>query len=62
MLQLARQRFLSVTAVAVRARAIDPKGGIRGRNITTQDYSKMVKRGKDKAMSAPRTKDDFWKP
>lgn len=56
-------RSLSVSNIICRGRAISPYSAeVIKKEMSPQDYSKMVEKGKKKAYYAPKTDDPFWKP
>ena len=57
------RRSLSVSNIISRGRAIPPYSQeVIRKEMSPQDYSKMVEKGKRKAYYAPKTDDPYWKP
>ena len=56
-------RRLSVSNIITRGRAISPYSSeVIKKEMSPQDYSKMVEKGKKKAYYEPKTNDPYWKP
>lgn len=56
-------RSLSVSNIISRGRAIPPHSSeVIRKEMSPQDYSKMVGKGKKKAYYQPKTDDPYWKP